>query len=138
MICTPHAVNVELLAACGRKGVKAPFVAAAGYGEAGEQGRRDEAELIAAAAEAGILLAGPNGQGLVSTPVSLCAQMVAPYPPAGSIAIASQSGNLTSGFMHFAVQTGVGISRAVSVGNGPVVSVLGLLGVFRGRRGDPQ
>ena len=130
VICTPHAVNVELRAACGRKGVKAAFVAAAGYGEAGEQGRRDEAELIAAAEEAGILLAGPNGQGLVSTPVSLCAQMVAPYPPAGSIAIASQSGNLASGFMNFAVQTGVGISRAVSVGNGPVVSVLDYLEYF--------
>ncbi len=130
VICTPHVVNAELLAACGRKGVKAAFGAAAGYGEAGEQGRRDEAELIAAATEAGILLAGPNGQGLVSTPVSLCAQMVAPYPPAGCVAIASQSGNLTSVFMNFAVQTGVGISRAVSVGNGSVVSVLDYLEYF--------
>ena len=31
----------------------------------------------------GMLLAGPNGQGVVSTPANLCAQIVAPYPPAG-------------------------------------------------------
>ena len=46
--------------------------------------------------ELGILLAGPNGQGVVSTPSSLCAQIVAPYPPTGRIGVASQSGNFVS------------------------------------------
>ena len=32
----------------------------------------------------GIVLAGPNGQGVVSTPANLCAQIVAPYPPRGA------------------------------------------------------
>ena len=45
---------------------------------------------------------GPNGQGVVSTPAHLCAQIVAPYPPAGSIAVASQSGNFVSSFMNYA------------------------------------
>ena len=130
VVCTPHAVNVELLRACGRKGVRAAFVAAAGYAEVGGDGAVAEAELVSVAAEEGILLAGPNGQGLVSTPASLCAQMVAPYPPPGVIAVASQSGNLTSTFMNYAIQSGVGISRAVSVGNGPVLSVLDYLEYF--------
>lgn len=130
LVCTPHSVNVELLHACGRKGVKAAFVAAAGYAEAGEEGQRWELELIEAAEEAGILLAGPNGQGLVSTPAQLCAQIVAPFPPAGSIGVASQSGNLSSAFMNYAKQTGVGLSRAVSVGNGPVVTVLDYLDYY--------
>jgi acetyltransferase len=68
------------------------------------------------------LLAGPNGQGLVSTPVNLCAQIVAPYPPRGHIAVTSQSGNLVSSFLNFARQTGVGISRAVSAGNAAAVT----------------
>ena len=51
---------------------------------------------MAVAAELGMVLAGPNGQGVVSTPVSLCAQIVAPYPPAGRIGIVSQSGNFVS------------------------------------------
>jgi acetyltransferase len=78
---------------------------------------------VALADELGILLAGPNGQGVVSTPVQLCAQIVAPYPPPGRIAIASQSGNFVSSFENWAVQTGVGVSRAVSAGNAAAVTV---------------
>ena len=63
-----------------RRGCGPPSSRRAGYGEAGEEGRRAEAELVALADELGILLAGPNGQGVVSTPVSLCAQIVAPVP----------------------------------------------------------
>src|SRR5205823_448732 len=62
-------------------------------------------------------------QGVVSTPASMCAQIVAPYPPAGRIGVASQSGNFVSSFMNYAVQTGIGISRAVSAGNAAAVTV---------------
>ncbi|CAN5473832.1 acetate--CoA ligase family protein [soil metagenome] len=120
-VCTPANVNPEVLRACAAKGVKAAFLTSAGYGEAGDAGREAEAELVALADELGMLLAGPNGQGLVSTPASLCAQIVAPYPPAGHIAVASQSGNLVSAFLNYARQTGVGISRAVSAGNAAAV-----------------
>jgi acyl-CoA synthetase (NDP forming) len=129
-VCTPAAANVELLRACAAKGVKAAFLTSAGYGEAGEDGRRAEAELVALAAELDILLAGPNGQGVVSTPVGLCAQIVAPYPPAGRIAVASQSGNFVSSFMNYARATGVGISRAVSAGNAAAVTVADYLDYF--------
>ena len=67
-VCTPAAVNPELLRACAAKGIRAAFVTSAGYGEAGDEGRAAERELVALAAELGILLAGPNGQGVVSTP----------------------------------------------------------------------
>jgi hypothetical protein len=43
--------------------------------------------------ELNLVMAGPNGQGVVSPPASLCAQIVAPYPPRGRIGVASQSGN---------------------------------------------
>ena len=121
-VCTPAAANERVLRACSAKGVKAAFLTSAGYGEAGEAGRAAEAELVALADELGILLAGPNGQGLVSTPASLCAQIVAPYPPRGRIAVVSQSGNLVSSFLNYARFTGVGISRAVSAGNAAAVS----------------
>jgi acetyltransferase len=70
-----------------------------------------------------MLVAGPNGQGVVSPPAHLCAQIVAPYPPVGGIGIASQSGNFISSFMNYAVQTGVGVSRAVSAGNAAAVTI---------------
>ncbi|MFM2071320.1 MAG: hypothetical protein RLZZ623_1583 [Actinomycetota bacterium] len=121
-VCTPASANAELLRACARKGIRAAFLTSAGYGEAGEEGRAAEADLVRLADELGVLLAGPNGQGVVSTPAHLCAQIVAPYPPAGRIAVASQSGNFVSSFLNYARQTGVGISRAVSAGNAAAVT----------------
>ena len=126
-VCTPASANPELLRACARKGIGAAFLTSAGYGEAGDEGRKLEAELVALADELGILLAGPNGQGVVSTPAKLCAQIVAPYPPAGAIAVASQSGNFVSSFLNYARQSGVGISRAVSAGNAAALGVADLV-----------
>ena len=39
-VCTPAATNPDLLRACAKKGVRAAFIASAGYGEAGEEGLR--------------------------------------------------------------------------------------------------
>ncbi len=122
-VCTPAAANPDLLRACAAKGITAAFLTSAGYGEAGDEGRAAEEQLVELADELGMLLAGPNGQGVVSTPVDLCAQIVAPYPPAGRIGVASQSGNFVSSFMNLSRASGVGISRAVSAGNAAAVTV---------------
>ncbi len=122
-VCTPAKTNPDLLRACAAKGIKAAFLTSAGYGEAGDEGRVLEDEIVKLADDLGILLAGPNGQGVVSTPANLCAQIVAPYPPAGGIGVASQSGNFVSSFLNYARQSGVGVSRAVSAGNAASVSV---------------
>lgn len=129
-VCTPASSNIEILRACAAKGASAAFITSAGYGEAGEAGRLAEAELVAEAARLGMVIAGPNGQGVVSTPVNLCAQIVAPYPPAGRIGVASQSGNFVSSFMNWSVQTGVGISRAISAGNAAMLGVTDFLDYF--------
>jgi acetyltransferase len=129
-VCTPAAANPDLLRACAAKGVKAAFLTSAGYGEAGEAGITAQAELVELADQLGILLAGPNGQGVVSTPVDMCVQIVAPYPPAGSIGVASQSGNFVSSFLNHARATGVGISRAVSAGNAAAVGVADYLDFY--------
>ncbi len=52
-VCTPAAANPDLLRACAAKGVRAAFVASAGYGEAGDEGVGAEAELVALADELG-------------------------------------------------------------------------------------
>ncbi|MEJ7800483.1 MAG: acetate--CoA ligase family protein [Ilumatobacter sp.] len=129
-VCTPASTNPDILRACAAKGIRAAFLTSAGYGETGEAGRRAEHELVALADELGILLAGPNGQGVVSTPAKLCAQIVAPYPPAGRIGVASQSGNFVSSFLNLSRASGVGISRAVSAGNAAAVSVADYLDFY--------
>ncbi len=121
-ICTPNSANEELLRACARIGVRAAFVASAGYGESAD-GKEMERRLVALGRELGLLIAGPNGQGLVSTGVRMCAQIVAPYPPPGPISVVSQSGNLASSFMNYGCLTGVGMSKAISCGNSALLEL---------------
>jgi acyl-CoA synthetase (NDP forming) len=134
-VCTPPAANIEMLRACAARGVGAAFVASGGYGESGEEGRARERELVSVADELGVVLAGPNGQGVISTPESMCAQMVAPYPPPGRISVASQSGNLLSAFLNYAVLTGVGVSKAISTGNAAQTGIADYLAYFAA---DPE
>jgi acetyltransferase len=129
-VCTPASANIELLRASAKVGVRAAFVASGGYREGGPEGRAAEDELVATANELGIVLAGPNGQGVISTPVSMCAQIVAPYPPRGAISVVSQSGNLVSSFLNYAVQTGVGVAKAVSSGNSAQTGIAEYLEYF--------
>lgn len=122
-LCTPAKANPQILRDAASIGVKAAFITSAGYGEAGDAGQRAQDELVALAEELGMLVAGPNGQGIVSSPARLCAQIVAPIPPPGRIGVASQSGNFVSSFENYAVQTGVGLSRGISAGNAVCVTV---------------
>lgn len=129
-VCTPASTNISILEACSRKNIRAVYITSAGYGEAGESGLRAQQLLKDKARELDILLIGPNGQGLVSTPVNLCAQIVGPYPPKGSISVASQSGNFVSSFMNYARFTNVGIARAISAGNAACTGVPEVLDFF--------
>jgi acetyltransferase len=129
-VCTPAKVNEGLLRACAAKGVRAAFMASAGYGEAGEEGRARQRELVELCDELGLLLIGPNGQGVISTGPSMCAQIVAPYPPPGRIGVASQSGNLVSAFLNYSVQTGIGVSKALSCGNSAQTDLAEVLAFF--------
>jgi acyl-CoA synthetase (NDP forming) len=123
MVCAPAPAVPDVLRSAARRGIRAAFVVSGGYRELGESGIQAERDLVTLADELGIVMAGPNGQGLVSTPAQLWSQIVAPYPPAGAIAIASQSGNLVSTLMNLARQSNVGVSRAVSAGNQAILSI---------------
>jgi acyl-CoA synthetase (NDP forming) len=131
VLCTPAPANPDILRACAARGVKAAYVVSGGYRETGADGRRAEEELVGLADKLDIVLAGPNGQGLVSTPSALCAQIVGPSAVPGGISVASQSGNTTSSFLNYANQTGVGIARAISAGNAAATSVSDYLRWYR-------
>jgi acyl-CoA synthetase (NDP forming) len=134
-VCTPNKVNIQLLRDCAKKGIRAAFVASAGYAESGGDGPERQQELVAVADELGMLLIGPNGQGVISTPDSMCAQIVPPHPPKGRIGVASQSGNLVSSYLNYAVSTGVGVSKAVSLGNSAQTGLADMLDYFAA---DPE
>ena len=129
-VCTPKAAVPGVLREAAAIGVRAAFLASAGYGESGDDGRAEQAALVELCDELGLLLIGPNGQGVVSTPSSLCAQIVAPYPPAGHVSVVSQSGNLVSSFLNWSCSTGVGVARALSAGNAAATDVVDVLEFF--------
>jgi acetyltransferase len=129
-VCTPASTNISILEACARKNIRSVYITSAGYGETGESGVKAQKLLKDKARDLDILLIGPNGQGLVSTPVNLCAQIVGPYPPKGAISVASQSGNFVSSFMNYARFTNVGIARAISAGNAACTGVPEVLDFF--------
>jgi len=130
VICTPASTVVGLMRDGAARGIRAVFIASGGFGETGEEGMAAEREVVAVAEELGLAVAGPNGQGVVSTPSKLCAQIVAPNAQPGTISIVSQSGNLMSTFLNLSNQWGVGVARAISAGNAACLGVVDYLEWF--------
>ena len=113
------AANPELLRAVRReRGIAAAFVTSAGYGEAGEDGIAGRARARRARRRARhAARRGPTARASCP-PRRRCARRSSRRThPRGRIGIASQSGNFVSSFLNYSVQTGVGVSRAVSAGN---------------------
>jgi len=124
IIVIPAAHVLEVVDACGRKGVKALVVISAGFKEVGAAGAKREAELHAAVSRHGMRLVGPNCLGILNTDpaVSMNATFAPVQPPAGRIAFSSQSGALGLAILDYARELNLGISQFVSVGNKADVS----------------
>jgi acyl-CoA synthetase (NDP forming) len=110
-------------AAAGAAGV---VVLAAGFGEAGEEGRRDEANLVELSQALDLLVLGPNGIGFANLQERVPAWLgPAPLPfLPGPVALISQSGNVGTVAGNIATRQGVGISHIVSTGNESVVTLV--------------
>ncbi len=114
----PSHMVVNSLDDCITKGVKAGVVITAGFRELGEEGADLEAELLRKGHDGGIILIGPNCQGICCPANRLYTWMPILYhPPHGKIAYVSQSGNILNMLIGFAVSAGFGVSKAVSSGN---------------------
>lgn len=117
LIVRPARECVAAVREVARRGVPFAIVYAAGFSETGEAGRGLERELVAAAAEHGTRVVGPNGMNVVSVPARLNLSAIVPFP-AGALGFVSASGNLGYAFAHEATRRpGVGFSRFLSVGN---------------------
>jgi len=119
IIVVPATRVVEVVAACGRKGVKALVVISAGFSETGEEGQERQAEMLRVCRAAGMRLIGPNCMGIANTDpdVLLDATFAPGVPPQGRVGFSSQSGALGLAIIEYANSLGLGISTFVSVGN---------------------
>lgn len=103
---------------CAARGVKAGVVVTAGFKELGDEGAELEVELLRKGREAGMVLIGPNCQGIACPPNKLYPWMPILYhPPAGRISFVSQSGNILNMLIAQAIASGFGAAKAVSSGN---------------------
>ena len=114
----PSRLVMEALEDCAAKGVRAGLVITAGFKELGAEGEAMERELVKKAREAGMVLIGPNCQGICCPAHHLYPWMPVLYhPPRGSIGYVSQSGNILNMLIAHADNAGLGVSKAVSSGN---------------------
>jgi acetyl coenzyme A synthetase (ADP forming)-like protein len=122
---------------CLAKGVKAICIISAGFGECSAEGRRIEAAIVQKARAAGCRVIGPNCMGLLNTDpkFALNATFSPVYPPAGKVAMSTQSGALGLAILDYAKTLNIGISSFVSVGNKADVSGNDLLEYWEG---DPR
>ncbi len=125
VLTIPEAAVLDTVRACGRRGVGAAVVFAAGYAEAGDEGRRRQDELAAAARAAGIALAGPNCMGLTNfrDGIPLTFETVDFYAGRDEpgVSIVAQSGAMANNIRESLIGRGLPITHSVSTGNEAVL-----------------
>ncbi|MBW3666288.1 MAG: GNAT family N-acetyltransferase [Actinobacteria bacterium] len=123
-IVVPRLFVVGVAKQCAEKGVRGIVVISAGFSETGEAGAALERELMEVVRGSGMRMVGPNCMGLLNTAASvrLNGTFAPVYPPAGNVAMSSQSGALGIAILDYATRNSIGISQFISVGNKADVS----------------
>lgn len=123
VIVLPKAAVNAAVESCGAKGIRFAIVFAAGYAEVGEAGAREQAELAAVAARAGVRILGPNCVGAVMAAPSVTTAFMTGLDQDrftlrdDKIAFVSQSGAMGGFLLNMAQSEGLGIGRFFSSGN---------------------
>lgn len=118
-VVVPRQFVLDVVTQCAQAGVRGVVVISAGFSEVGGEGAEDEARLLEIVRESGMRMVGPNCMGLLNTSsaVRLNGTFAPVYPPAGNVAMSSQSGALGIAILDYARRANLGISQFVSVGN---------------------
>ncbi len=116
IVVPPQAVP-SVIGECVAKGVQAGVVITAGFAEVGAVGQRLERDTVNQAHKGGMILVGPNCNGIMSPPERLHVAMPPIFFPPGPMAVVAQSGNVATSIARRGVKRGFGISRFVSSGN---------------------
>ena len=118
IICSPAEEVPRRVAACGEAGIRGLIIMSAGFKETGEAGRRLEQEIRDEQARFdGMRIIGPNCLGIVVPRLNLNASFAPASPRDGDIAFISQSGALCASVLDWALESRIGFSYFVSIGN---------------------
>lgn len=129
LIAVPPNAVLGVIDDCAAKHIPAAILITAGFAETGSLGISREQELREKVRQHGIRLIGPNCFGLMNLDpaVRLNATYTPIVPPAGRVAIASESGGLGLAVVTAASRLNLGLSSFVSLGNHADVTVNDLL-----------
>jgi len=132
VICVPAAYALDVCHDAVAAGVHAAVVVSSGFGELGPEGARMQHELAALARAHDVRVVGPNCLGLLLNhpDLRLNATFNDTVPPAGGLAVASQSGGVGIVLMDLAHELGLGVHTFVSLGNKADVSSNDLLAAW--------
>ena len=133
VVLVPAAHVVETLAQCGERGIRAAVVISSGFAEeSNEAARARDGELRTVAERFGMLVCGPNSEGIVN-PLRPLVATFSPvfhdpnrsFPPvagkARPIAVSCQSGALTFSFLSRGRDRQLRFTHQVSAGNQTVL-----------------
>ncbi|HEV2303497.1 MAG TPA: CoA-binding protein, partial [Stellaceae bacterium] len=117
VISTPPQSVPGLIAELGAGGTRAAVVITAGFGELGEEGKRLQDAVLAAARPHLLRLVGPNCVGIMVPRLKLDATFshIAALP--GDLGFVSQSGAMITAVLDWAAPRGIGFSHVVSLGD---------------------
>ena len=119
IVTVPKKIAPAVIEQCVRKKVKGLVVITAGFKETGEAGAKVEVEITRLVRASGMRMVGPNCMGVVNTDpdVRMNASFTRTYPRTGKTAFISQSGALGEAILDYSVETGLGLSKFISLGN---------------------
>ncbi|HSM05455.1 MAG TPA: acetate--CoA ligase family protein [Longimicrobiales bacterium] len=117
VVCTPASTVPDVIAACGRAGVRAAVVLAVGFGESGDEGAALQARVAEAGRHHGVRIVGPNTSGLLNLPLGLNL-IGARGVRSGTLSLLVQSGNMALALMKEVTErSGEGIAMCAGLGN---------------------
>jgi len=124
IVVVPASEVEHVIDDCVTKGVRGVVVITAGFAETGQLGRDAERRLLEKVRAAGMRMVGPNCMGVINTDpaIRMHGTFAATYPPAGNVAMSSQSGALGVAILDYARSLNIGFSTFLSVGNKADVS----------------
>jgi len=124
IVAVPAGVVLEVVEACGLKGVGGIVIVSSHFAEDGADGAALEREVARLAHSYGMRVVGPNCFGVLNTDpdISMNATFAKDAPVAGHLGFASQSGGLGIAILAEAKKRGIGLSNFVSMGNKADVS----------------
>jgi acetate---CoA ligase (ADP-forming) len=115
----PRAQTIDLMKECADAGVKSVIIPAAGFSDAGEEGRAIEREVMRIARAAGMRVMGPNSIGTVDTGSGLATSIVTlDRLKPGGISVFGQTGMFASGIARW-INTSehFGVRKIACLGN---------------------